>query len=154
MTEYIRRDDEQQIRKLLDEMADHFWLDSTKKEKFFPGFYLDRLWYKELEEELIPFVAFEIEKGVPSNERIRKDIMNIACTKAPKGYVILPHRRILEDPKARGGGNWPSWYKNNFIKTFLTYRQLFAAYCHIEIIDADELLGSGSLHKSVIPTEV
>jgi len=150
VTEYIKRDEERLIRELLDEMADGFGLYSPKKEKFFSGYYLDRLWSKELEGEKVPFVAFEIEKGVPSNERIRKDIMNVACTKAPKGYVILPHRRILEDPKARKGGNWASWYKSNFEKTFSIYRQLFAAYCDIEIIDADMLLASRSLHKSVV----
>ena len=160
MSEYIKLDEEKTIRKLLDDLADNFGLDSPKREKRFPGYYLDRLWYKIIEGEKLPLIAFEIERGVPSiergvpsNERIRKDIMNLACTRAPKGYIILPHKRILNDPEIKQGSNWASWYKSNFEQAFLTYNQPFSAYCDIKIVDADALLTSHSLVKSVIKME-
>ena len=142
--------EEKQIKKLIDELADKFGLHCDKKEVYFSGYYLDRLWYKIVEENKIPLVAFEIERGVPNNERVRKDIMNIARTRAPAGYIILPHSRILNDPKALQGSSGPYWYKNSFYRTFEEYRKPFVFYCDIQIIDSDTLLSSRSLRTSII----
>lgn len=152
MAQYLTKTEEKQIQKLLDELADKIGLYCDKKETYFSGFYLDRLWHKILEEDKIPFVAFEIEKSVPSNERTRKDIMNIAWTRAPVGYIILPHSRILKDPKVNEGSTWASWYKNKFFETFNEYRKPFMFYCDIQIMDADKLLSSRSLRESIIFT--
>ena len=150
MAQYLTNAEEKQIRKLLDELADKLELYCSKKETYFQGYYLDRLWYKILEDDKIPFVAFEIEKSIPSNERIRKDIMNIAWTKAPVGYIILPHSRILNDPKVDVGSTSQNWYKNKFFKTFNEYREPFIFYCDIQITDADKFLSSQSLKESII----
>jgi len=150
MVQYLTNTEEKQIRKLLDELADKLGLHSDKKETYFSGYYLDRLWYKILEGDKIPFAAFEIEKSIPSNERIRKDIMNIAWTRAPVGYVILPHSRILKDPKINKGSTWQNWYKNIFFRTFEEYRKPFTFYCDIQIVDADKFLSSQSLKESII----
>jgi len=111
----------------------------VKKETYFLGYYLDRLWYKILEEDKIP-----------CNERIRKNIMNVAWTRAPVGYIILPHSRILNDPKVIQGSTRPNWYKNKFFETFKEYRKPFVFYCDIQIIDADKLMSSRSLRTSII----
>ncbi|MFX0195851.1 MAG: hypothetical protein ACFFCW_07000 [Candidatus Hodarchaeota archaeon] len=150
MAQYLSNEKENQVRNLLDELAEEINLYCEKKEAYFSGYYLDRLWYKILEEQKIPFVAFEIEKGVPTNERLRKDIMNIAWTRAPVGYIILPHNRILNDPKVNEGGNWANWYKKNFFLRFNEYRKPFIFYCDIKIIDADKLLSSRCLRDSVV----
>jgi len=150
MAQYLTNAEEKQIRKLLDALADKLGLYCGKKETYFSGYYLDRLWYKILEDDKIPLVAFEIEKGVPSNERIRKDIMNIAWTRAPVGYIILPQSRILNDPEVNDGSTWPNWYKNNFFKAFHEYREPFIFYCDIQVTDADSLLSSQSLRESII----
>lgn len=136
-------------------MADEWGLFCDKREAYFSdlGFYLDRLWYKNLEETRIPFVAFEIEKGIPSNERMRKDIMNIAWSRVPIGYVILPHSRILNDPLVQQGSTWQNWYKKQFYKTFQEYRKPFAFYCDIQVIDGDKLLLSRSLKTATIVKE-
>ena len=108
MAQYLTNAEEKQTRELVDELAGKLGLHSDKRETYFARFYVDRLWYRILEGEKIPFIAFEIEKGIPNNERIRKDIMNIAWTRAPVGYIILPHTRILNDPKVNKGSSWPS----------------------------------------------
>jgi hypothetical protein len=153
MPQYLAKVEEAQIRGLLDELADEWGLSCDKRESYFSGFYLDRLWYKILEETRIPFVAFEIEKGIPSNERIRKDIMNIAWSRAPVGYIILPHSRILNDPVVEQGSTWQNWYRNKFYKTFQEYRKPFVFYCDIQIIDADKLHTSRSLKTGTIVWE-
>jgi len=78
--------------------------------------------------------------------------MNIAWTRAPVGYIILPHSRILNDPKVNEGSTWPNWYKNKFFETFNKYRKPFMFYCDIQIMDADKLLSSRSLRESIIFT--
>jgi len=151
MPQYLANAEETRIRQLLDELADEWGLSCDKKETYFSGFYVDRLWYKVLGEAPIPFVAFEIEKGVPSNERIRKDIMNIVWSRVPIGYIVLPHSRILDDPKAAPGSTWQNWYKNIFLGVFQQYREPFVFYCDIQIINADTLLLSRSLRRSTVP---
>lgn len=153
MPQYLTNDEEKQIRKLLDELADEWGLYCPKTESYFSGFYLDRLWYKTLEEKRIPFVAFEIEKGIPNNERIRKDIMNVAWSNAPVGYIIVPHKRVLFDPLVERGSTGQYWYKNRFYKAFQEYRKPFVFYCDIQLVDADELLLSRSLKAATIDGE-
>ena len=147
---YLNSTEERRIRKILDNLAEKNGLSSDKKEIYFSGFYVDRVWYKVLEKIKIPLVAFEIERGIPSNERLRKDILNIVWTKAPIGYIILPHRRILADPEVKKGSTWPNWYKNHFFRTFKEYQNPFIFYCEIKIIDVDKLLTSRSLSKSLV----
>jgi len=81
MSQYLTDKEEKQIRNLLDELANKLGLYCEKKEAYFSGYYIDRLWFKILEGNRIPLVAFEIEKSIPNNERIRKDIMNIAWSR-------------------------------------------------------------------------
>lgn len=147
---YIETEEEQQIRELLDMMAEKLGLVCSKKEEQRAGYYLDRLWFEEIEGEKVPVIAFEIEKGIPSNERIRKDLMNIALSKAPKGYIILPHERISADMNDARQGNWANWYKSNFLGVFSVYRSLFEAYCDIRLIDADKLQTTQCLKESII----
>lgn len=150
LPQYLDKREENEIRELLDELAEKFGFHCEKKEKYFRerGFYLDRLWYIILEDEKIPFVAFEIEKSVPSNERIRKDILNIVFTRATKGYLITPHQRILA--KATGGSSWETWYRDHFLETFEKYRNPFAFYCDVEVVDADLFISSRSLKESIV----
>lgn len=150
MAQYLTNVEERQIRELIDELAGKLGLHSDKRETHFAGFYVDRLWYRILEGDKVPFIAFEIEKGIPNNERIRKDIMNMAWTRAPVGYIILPHTRILNDPQVDKGSSWPSWYKNKFFETFSEYKKPFIFYCNIRAMDADKLLSTRSLRKSII----
>jgi hypothetical protein len=150
MSQYLTKAEETKLRKLIDELADEWGLASDRKEAYFEGFYIDRLIYKIIEDKKIPLVAFEIEKSVPSNERIRKDIMNIAWSRAPKGYIILPHARILQDPQINTGSIWPNWYKNIFIKTFQVYVKPFLFYCEIFLVDADQFMTKRSLERAII----
>jgi hypothetical protein len=147
---YLTPAEEKRIRKLLDKLVEKNELYSDKKETYFSGFYVDRLWYKILEKIKIPLIAFEIEKGIPSNERLRKDILNIVWTRVPLGYIILPHKRILTDPEAKKGSTWPNWYKSHFFRAFKEYRAPFIFYCDIKIIDVDKFLTSRSLSKSLV----
>ncbi|NWF77938.1 MAG: hypothetical protein HXY36_05035 [Chloroflexi bacterium] len=102
-----------------------------------------------IESEEIPLVAFEIEKGIPSNERIRKDIFNIALSRAPKGYLITAHKKILASAQ-HNGGTWETWYRDHFFEAFDNYRKPFVSWCDIQVVDADMFLSSGSLRKSVV----
>lgn len=151
MPQYLNKQEEQEIKRILDGLAEKLGFYCPKKESYFPemGYYLDRLWYMSLEEERIPFVAFEIEKGVPNNERIRKDILNIVQTRAPKGYLITPHQRILTKA-ATLGPTWETWYRDHFLETFEKYRNPFVFYCEIQVVDADQFLSSHSLKKSMV----
>src|SRR4030042_2370786 len=148
MSQYLTKTEETKIRKLIDKIADEWGLSSDRKEAYFAGFYIDRLLYRIVEDIRIPLVAFEIEKSVPSNERIRKDIMNIAWSRAPMGYIILPHARILQDPDVDKGSTWPNWYKNKFFKTFQVYVKPFLFYCEIRLIDADQFMTQRSPERS------
>jgi hypothetical protein len=146
----LTKTEEKQILKILDDLAVESGVLSSQREKHVrdKGYYLDRLWYIVIESEKIPLVAFEIEKGIPTNERIRKDILNIVLSKAPKGYLITPHKRILESVgKGRG---WETWYGNCFPKAFKNYREPFVSWCDIQVLDADMLVSSRSLRKSIV----
>ena len=150
MSQYLIKTEETKIRKLIDELADEWGLASDRKEAYFDGFYIDRLLYSIVEDKKIPLIAFEIEKSVPSNERIRKDIMNIAWSRAPMGYIILPDARILKDPDVNKGSTRPNWYKNIFSKTFQIYVKPFLFYCEIYLIDADQFMTQRSLERSIV----
>lgn len=151
MTQYIGNEEENNIRTLLDKIANRTGLKCPEKETQFKdkGFYLDRLWSFSLFNEPIPLVAFEIEKSVPSNERIRKDIFNIVLSKAPKGYIIVPNERILKKEIENKQG-WETWYRNHFRLDFIKYCTPFMPYCNIQVVDADKLLNTESLAASVI----
>ncbi|MCD6277741.1 hypothetical protein J7J69_05810 [candidate division WOR-3 bacterium] len=152
MSQYLTDKEEKQIRNLLDELANKLGLYCEKKEAYFSGYYIDRLWFKILEGNRIPLVAFEIEKSIPNNERIRKDIMNIAWSRVPVGYIILPHSRIIDDTKVKKGSSWAKWYKNNFFRVFNEYCNPFIFYCDIQLVDADKLISTQSLKESIVST--
>ncbi len=83
MKKYVlTKGEEGELRALLDEAADRLGFNTLGKESYHPGFAIDRLWLSELEAEDIPAVGFEIERGVPVNERLRKDILNLAWSRA------------------------------------------------------------------------
>jgi hypothetical protein len=118
----LTKTEEKQILKMLDGLAEEFGIRSSQREKHVrdKGYYLDRLWYIVIESEEIPLVVFEIEKGIPSNERVRKDILNIVQSRAPKSYLITPHNRILAIAASAATG-WETWYKDGFPKAFKNY---------------------------------
>ncbi len=149
MSQYLTKAEETEIRRIIDELANEWGLEGDRKEAYFHGFYVDRLLYRKVENTKIPLVAFEIERSVPSNERIRKDIMNIAWSRVPTGYIILPHTRIIQDPDVDKGSTWQNWYKNVFLKTFDVYVKPFLFYCEIHLIDADQFMAQRSLEKSI-----
>ena len=152
MPQYLENSEEKHIHKIIEELAAKLGLCCPKKEVQFRdmGYYLDRIWYMELEGEDVPIAAFEIEKGVPGNERTRKDILNIVLSKAPKGYLITPHKRILM--KATGGSGWETWYRDHFLETFKKYHSPFIFYCDVQLVDADMLISSNSLKESIVRT--
>jgi hypothetical protein len=156
VAEYLTRNEEKTIKDILDRLAPKFGLHSLQKESYFREmrYYLDRLWYflldKEEIPEKIPVVAFEIERGVPHNERIRKDILNIVLTRAPKGYIIVPHERILSKAGTASHVCAETWYRDHFQQVFETYRSPYVFYCDIRVVDADILKSSDSLRESVV----
>jgi hypothetical protein len=156
MAVYLTQNEEKTIQGILDRLAPALGLYSPRKGSYFPKmrYYLDRLWYFQLDKEetpeKIPVVAFEIERGVPSNERIRKDILNIVLTRAPKGYIIVPHERILSKAGTTSGAGNETWYRDHFQEVFERYRSPYVFYCDIQVVDADKFLASRSLSKSVV----
>ena len=151
MAEYVTRTDEDQVRRLLDELAPAFGYISKAKEAYFNRFYLDRLWYSPSLD--VPGVGFEIERGIPLNERLRKDILNLAWSRAPLGFIIVPHRRILADSMVEKGSTAQNWYVNTFWKSFEAYRQPFSFYCEIRLLDFDTLLEQRSLKELTLDTK-
>ena len=81
------------IKKVLEDIAKREGL-KCKNEYRISSSYIDHIWFKEIEDTSIPIASFEIERGIPSNERLKKDIFNLLITKAPKGYLIIPKQRI------------------------------------------------------------
>jgi hypothetical protein len=147
---YVSKAEETDVRELLDELARKLRYRADGKESYFPGFYVDRLWYSVLEGEQdpIPVVGFEIERSVPLNERLRKDILNLAWSRVPVGFIVLPHRRICADPTTRKGSTAQNWYLNRFWGAFQDYRQPFGFYCEVRLLDFDELMETKSLAKA------
>lgn len=152
MAQHLKQNEEKAIRGILDQLAVKLGLYSSQKESYFRemGYYLDRLWYFLLDEEKIPVVAFEIERGVPLNERIRKDIFNIVLSRAPKGYIITPHERILKKARTASRTCDETWYRDHFQQAFEKYRSPYVFYCDIRVVEADMFMSSGSLRKSVV----
>jgi len=134
--------EEKQIERILDKAAKIYKLYTQRRqEKLTDGMVIDRLWKIELGDyDKIPVIGFEIEKGIPSNERIRKDIMNIVYSKAPRGYIILPHGRIMNADPSNSSVNW---YKNSFYGDFQSYCKLFPN-TDIRLVDTDAILGNES----------
>src|SRR5262249_47136557 len=150
MGEYVSRAEENEVRTLLDELAVKLGFVSDRKEACFNGFYLDRLWYSRLEKDLIPAVGFEIERSVPLNERVRKDVLNLTFSRAPVGYLIVPQRRILQDPQIKVGSTNQNWFANTFWKTFEAYKRPFSFYCEVRLVDIDLLKEKRSLTDATI----
>jgi hypothetical protein len=73
--------------------------------------------------------------------------MNLAWTKAPLGFIITAHSRIMKDSTGDAG---TEWYKRNFKRVFTRYREPFAFYCKIRLLDADKLLSSKRLRAAWI----
>ena len=140
--QFLSRNQEKRIERILDNAAQSYHLSTERKQVWLAeGMIIDRLWKIKLRDyDEIPVIGFEIEKGIPLNERIRKDIMNIVYSKAPRGYIILPHDRIMNaDPS----GSSVIWYKNSFYGDFQSYCKLFANI-DIRLVDADEILRNES----------
>jgi hypothetical protein len=133
--------DETRIREILDKLARLYHLQTECKEvMFLDGMSIDRLWTVDLPSSRkgIPVVGFEIEKGIPLNERLRKDIMNIVCCRSPLGYIIIPHKRIMEADESSSKS--VTWYKNGtFYRDFQNYCKSFANI-DIRLVDADDIL--------------
>jgi hypothetical protein len=137
--------EEKRIRQILDDTASKYNLFPSHKEVFLAdGMSIDRLWTIRLGVfQTINVVGFEIEKGIPSNERLRKDIMNIAYSKAPLGYVIIPHSRIMKIEYNEDRSGWATWYKNSLYKDFQSYRGVFPNL-NISLVDADAIIKNES----------
>lgn len=137
----LKSKEEKKIRQILDDTAQKYNLFTrNQEEKMADGMSIDRLWKLKLGiSEEIPVVGFEIEKGIPSNERLRKDIMNIAYSKAPLGYLIIPHSRIMKIEYEKDDSGWATWYKNSFYKDFQSYLRMFPNL-DIRLADADVIL--------------
>jgi hypothetical protein len=146
MPAYLTKSEEKEVRCLLDEMAAEHHLHTDRKESFFKGFYVDRVWRTSVESIQVPVVGFEIERSVPTNERFRKDILNLAMTRAPLGFIVLPHTRVLK--AAKGGSNWETWYRDHARGTLEVYSRPFEPYISIQILDVDKLLRTRSLDEA------
>lgn len=147
---YLSRGDVSNIRRVLEDMARREGL-KCKNEYRISSSYIDHVWFKEIEDTIIPVAAFEIESRIPSNERLKKDIFNLLITKAPRGYLIIPKQRIeSEEPKQRTERGWWQWFKNTFPKAIKEYIEIFSSFIEITLIDADKLLQTKSLTKSKI----
>ena len=138
----LMKEEEYRIKQILDDLAQSYNLKSDRKEVYErdKSLYLDRLWYVKIGEEKVPVVVFEIEKNVPNNERIRKDILNMVMSKAPIGYLILPHKRIMDayDPNVKK--ERITWYHDHFHTAFNNYYNPFKSYIDIRLVDADDIL--------------
>lgn len=147
---YLSRGDVSNIRRVLGDMARREGL-KCKNEYRISSSYIDHVWFKEIEDTIIPVAAFEIESRIPSNERLKKDIFNLLITKAPRGYLIIPKQRIeSEEPKQRTERGWWQWFKKTFPKAIKEYIEIFSSFIEITLIDADKLLQTKSLTKSKI----
>ena len=138
----LMKEEEDRIKQILDDLALGYNLKSDRKEVYErdKSLYLDRLWYVKIGEEKVPIVAFEIEKSIPNNERIRKDILNLVMSKAPIGYLILPHKRIEKDFNPAMRQPWIDWYHNHFNRVFNNYYRPFTEFVDIRLVDADDIL--------------
>ena len=147
--QFLTKQEEGQIRQMLDTLATNYNVKTDCKEVYErdKSLYLDRLWYIQIEEEKVPVVAFEIEKGVPYNERIRKDILNLVMSNAPIGYLILPHKRIEKAFNPNIKQMWINWYHNHFCRVFNNYYEPFKSFVDIRLVDADDILKFKTLEK-------
>jgi len=154
--QFFTKEEEKTIKKVLDELATRYNLSTEPKEVYRrkESYYLDRLWWTKIGKDEIPVVAFEIEKSLPSNERIRKDVFNLAFSRAPLGYLILPHTRIMrsneETIKKEVQRVWVKWYKKEFTKVFNNYYKPFSPFIEIKLVDADEILKNKHLQEMKI----
>ena len=148
MAVFLTRDEELEIRRILDEMGQTYGFEATRRESYSPGFYTDRVWYTKVESARPAVVGFEIERGVPSNERLRKDILNLAWTRAPLGFLILPHSRILKAAEKARSLGWLTWWRDNGRSVFEIYSRPFEPYISVKILDADLLVKTRSLDKA------
>lgn len=143
----LEKTEEKKIKEILAELANSYGFVTNTKEYYDKekSLYLDMLWKAKIGEERVPIVAFEIEKGTRGyNERLRKNIFNLALSKAPRGYIIFPYKRIQEkslvDPKT---GKWHRKNKmgvSDFKKAFDNYYRPFSPYIDIILADADTIL--------------
>jgi len=151
MPAFLTKDEEREIRSVLDQMAQEYGLSTKSHEPRFEGFYPDRIWNTKLGSEEVAVVAFEIERGVPSNERWRKDIFNLAASRAPLGFIIVPHQRILGATQSSVHGQtawaWVKWYRSHGRKDFEIYSRPFP-YTSIRVLDADTLVAKRSLSEA------
>jgi hypothetical protein len=135
-------------------MAPKRGFSTDRKESSFEGFSVDRIWYASVESDRAPVVAFEIERGVPTNERFHKDIFNLTATHAPLGFIVLPHFRILATAKnvlsapknQRELGL--TWYRDHAGRCLEIYRRPLGFYMEIRILDADKLQETRSLDRA------
>ena len=138
----LTKEEEDRIKQILDDLALGYNLKSDRKEVYErdKSLCLDRLWYVKIGEEKVPVVVFEIEKNVPTNERIRKDILNMVMSKAPIGYLILSHKRIMKAFNPAMKQPWIDWYFRHFNRVFNNYYRPFTEFVDIRLVDADDIL--------------
>jgi len=148
---YLSKEEVSNIKKVLEDVAKREGL-KCKNEYRISSSYIDHIWFKEIEDTSIPIASFEIERDMPSNERLKKDIFNLLITKAPRGYLIIPKQRIDkgEEPKQKTKKLRWQWFKNTFPKVIKDYIDIFSSFIEITLIDADKLLQTKSLTKSKI----
>ena len=146
MVSFLSKNEDDLIRKALEQIAESLGL-VGKNEHTIGSSYIDYVWFKEIETEKILIAAFEIERGIPTNERIKKDIFNLIVTKAPKGFLIIAKTRIDKADEKRP---WVRWFRNTFSRAFRDYAQIFSSFTRIELLDADKLLSTMSIVESRI----
>lgn len=143
----LNEDEENRIREILKEKANEYNLIQVEEDRSLAeSNYIDTVWYKNIENESIPVVAFEIEKDAEPNspnERLKKNIFNLLLSRAPVGYIILPHSRAIKIPRYY-------WYINRFPITFENYYKPFKGFIKINLSDADVVLET----KKLIPLNI
>ena len=143
---YLTKNEDYSIRKILEATARSIGLEG-KNEYYISSSLVDYVWFKDIEGKKIPIIAFEIERGIPTNERLKKDIFNLLITKAPAGFLIIAKSRIDRD---EGKNPWIKWFRNTFPETFKDYTEPFSSFIKIELLDGDKLLLTKSIEKSKI----
>jgi len=146
--QFLRPQEEVTIKRILVSLAQQYNLLAEEKESYQTekSRYIDHLWSVRIGKEKVPIVSFEIEKGVPGNERIRKDIFNLLSTKTPMGYIILPHKRITASTSSDKMGVI-KWYRKHFFKVFSNYYEPFRSFIDIRLLDSDDILDFKTLDK-------